>query len=243
MREAAGDLTPLWREFAATREVGLRNHLVEIHLELARTVAAMLFGNRGSLKVEFADYLQLATLGLIEAVDRFDVDRGVAFASFASVRVRGAVLNNLAGMSEQFQQLDLRRRLRQERVESLRRTPAAQPDLFAELADMAIGLALSHLLEGSGMLQVPEDGATAYQQHFYDSARERQLRETLARLVGALPDQERRVLRYHYFQNLAFTEIGELMGVGKVRVSQIHRHALRLLRDARSVGQPLARDI
>jgi RNA polymerase sigma factor for flagellar operon FliA len=243
MGEAAGDLTALWREFAGSRDVGLRNQLVEAHLNLARTVAATLYRHRGSLKVEFGDYLQLATLGLIEAVDRFDVDRGVAFASFATMRVRGAVLNNLAGMSEQFQQLDLRRRLRQERIESLHRSPGGQPDLFASLVDMAVGLALSHLLEGSGMLQLPDEGGTTYQQHFYDSTRERQLRETLARLVEALPDQERRVLRYHYFQNVAFTEIGDLMGVSKGRVSQIHRHALQLLREARGGGQSLERDI
>jgi RNA polymerase sigma factor for flagellar operon FliA len=243
MDEAGGDLTAQWRQFAATRDIGLRNHLVEANLGLARTIAATLYTRRGSLQLEFADYLQFATLGLIESVDRFDVERGVTFASFATQRIRGAVLNNLAGMSEQFQQLDLRRRLREERVESLRRSPDGVQDLFAQLADMAVGLALSQLLDGSAMLQPADEGGAAYQQQFYDSAHERQLRETLARLVQALPDQERRVVRYHYFQSIAFTEIGELMGINKQRISLIHRRALQLLKEGHARGRPFVRKV
>lgn len=237
------DLTARWREFATTRDLGLRNDLVESHLALARTVAAVLYGHRGGLEVEFADYLQFATLGLIEAVDRFDVERGVAFASFASIRIRGSVLNALSGLSEQYQQIDLRKRLRQERLDSLRRPALAGRDLFGGLAQMAVGLALSHLLEGSGMLQAQGDNAPSFKQEFYDGARDRQLREAIERLVHALPVQARRVVRYHYFQNIGFTEIAELMGLTKGRISQIHRQALLLLKEARG-GQPsLSREL
>lgn len=246
MTDASGDAAA-WREFAATRDATLRDQLIEAHLELARTVAATLYRQRGSLDVEFGDYLQFATLGLIEAVDRFDPMRGVSFASFASIRIRGAVLNSLEGLSEQYQQIDLRRRLRQERFESLRRPQGvphlASQDLFARLAEMAVGLALSHLLEGSGMLQAEGGEAQSYHQQFYDTARERQLRETLERLVKGLPDRERRVIRYHYFQNIGFAEIAQMMGVTKGRVSQIHRNALLSLRQAQPGGAPLSREM
>ena len=241
--DAKTDLAAAWRQFAATRDMGLRNHLIESHLELARTVAAVLFTHRGGLVVEFADYMQFATLGLIEAVDRFDIDRGVAFASFASARIRGSVLNNLSALSEHYQQLDLRKRLRQERIESLHKPLTGNRDLFGGLAELAIGLTLSHLLEGSGMLQGPSDAAPAYRQEFYDSVHERQLRETLARLVHTLPEQERRVIRYHYFQNIDFTEIADLLGLTKGRISQIHRHALVLLKEVRGGLPALSRDL
>lgn len=245
--DSRADLAAAWRELAATRDLGLRNQLVESHLKLARTVAAVLYRHRGGLAVEFGDYVQFATLGLIEAVDRFDVERGVPFASFASLRIRGSVLNSLAGLSEQYQQLDLRKRLRRERLESLRRPDAGTVqlhphDLFSGLAEMAIGLALAHLLEGSGMLQGLGDSTPAYRQEFYDSTRERQLRETLEMLVGSLPERERRVVRYHYFQNIAFSEIAELLGLTRGRVSQIHRQALLLLKAQRAGLPSLDRD-
>lgn len=246
MSEGDEALVAAWREFSATRALPLRNQLIEAHLTLARTQAAMLYRHRGSLQVEFADYLQFATMGLIEAVDRFDPARGVQFASFASQRIRGAVLNSLAALSEEYQQLDLRKRMRRERAESLRPVPGAPApplDLFSRLADMAVGLALSHLLEGSSMLQPEEGSAAAYHQHFYDAARERELRESLSRLVMSLPEQERRVIRYHYFQNVDFSDIAELLGLSKGRVSQIHRRALEKLRQAHAQGGQLQREL
>lgn len=229
----AEDLSAAWREFAATRDNALRNQLVEAHLELARIVAATLYRNRGSLEVEFADYLQLATLGLIESVDRYDATLGVQFDSYATLRIRGSVLNALTGLSEQYQQIDLRKRLRQERLESLRQQRNGPADLYGRLADVAVGLALAQLLEGSGMLQRDDETERSFQHHFYDSARERQLREAVDSAVQTLPDQERRVVRYHYYQKLGFTEIAELLGLSKGRVSQIHRQALQLLRRVR----------
>lgn len=235
MSAPEGEELALWRRYAAARDLDTRNRLVERHLELARTVAATLYARRGALPVEFGDYLQFATLGLVEAVDHYDAERGVAFASYASVRIRGTILNALEGLSERYQQLDLRRRLRDERLESLRAQPggATRRDPFAELADIAVGLALSRLLEGSGMLHEPSGPDPAYRQEFYDTTQERQLRETMGALVQALPEQERRVVRYHYFQNVAFKDIAELLGVTRGRVSQIHRQALLLLRQAR----------
>ena len=68
------------------RDADARNRLIEHHLPLARTIAATLFARRGAMVVEFMDYMQLATVGLIESIDRFDPQRGVAFEAFASRR-------------------------------------------------------------------------------------------------------------------------------------------------------------
>ena len=82
-----------------------------------------------------------------------------------------------------------------------------------------------------------QDGEHAYRQEFYDNAELRQVRASLARLVRALPEQERQVIHYHYYHGLGFTEIADLLALSKGRISQIHRHGILLLRDAHaSVG-------
>jgi RNA polymerase sigma factor for flagellar operon FliA len=233
---ASGEERRLWQEFVARRETESRNHLIERYLPLCRTIAASLFGRRGGVAVEFMDYMQLATVGLIEAIDRYDPRRGVDFESFAGHRIRGSVLNALESLSETYEQSSLRKRLRKDRLESLQRGWAAgKADLFGELADVAVGFALSYMLEGSGMLWADE-AHSAYRQDCYHSTEERQLRELLAKLVDALPDQERRVIRYHYYQGLEFQEIANLFGVTKGRISQIHRQGLQLIKEARAAG-------
>lgn len=224
----------LWAEFVERREPETRNHLIERYLPLCRAIAASLFARRGGVAVEYMDYMQLATVGLIESIDRYDPRRGVSFEAFAAQRIRGSVLNALEGLSETYEQSGLRKRLRQDRLESLQRGWAAgKGDLFGELADAAVGFALSYMLEGSGMVWSDET-QNAYRQDFYHGAEVRQLRELLARLVDALPDQERRVIRYHYYQGLEFREIADLLGLTKGRISQIHRQALQLIKEARA---------
>lgn len=233
----AAQAQQLWHTFGEQREAEARNRLIEHYLPLARRIAATLFARRGAMVVDFMDYMQLATVGLIESIDRFDPRRGVAFEAFAAQRVRGAVLNALQALSETYEQSELRKRLRQDRLDSLRRGLAVgRADLFGELADIAVGFALSYMLEGTGLLAPGGETESAHRHEFYRGVEQRQLAELLARLVDALPDQERRVIRYHYYQGLAFQEIAGLFGVTKGRISQIHRQALQLIKEARDAA-------
>ncbi len=75
-----------------------------------------------------------------------------------------------------------------------------------------------------------------YVEQFYDGVALREIKRRLVELVDALPDQERRVVKYHYFQNIDFTEIAAVLGVTKGRISQIHKRALVLLREAHAIA-------
>ena len=80
-------------------------------LPLSRAIAAQLFGRRVADDAEFADYMQYATLGLIEAVDAFDYRRGVKFNTFATYRIQGAIRNCIVNFSERREQVGLLFRL------------------------------------------------------------------------------------------------------------------------------------
>jgi RNA polymerase sigma factor for flagellar operon FliA len=237
------DEAALWRGFAASGDAELRRRLIERYLPLTRAVAASLYAARVADDAEFADYMQYATIGLIEAVDAFDWRRGVKFNTFATYRIQGAIRNSIVNFSERREQVGLVMRLKRERLDSIK-SDAPPPRhrrrnraLVQEMADVAVIWALSYLLEGSGMLAAR--GESHYVEQFYDGVELRQLRARLVELVDALPDQERRVVKYHYFQNIEFTVIARMFGVTKGRISQIHKRALLLLREARSIADGL----
>jgi RNA polymerase sigma factor for flagellar operon FliA len=238
--EAAALEAALWERFAGG-DAEARGQLIERYLPLCRMIAASLYAKRVADDAEFADYMQYATLGLIEAVENFDRGRGVQFNTFATYRIQGAIRNNIANFSERREQVGLLVRLKKERLESIkldagsvrpRRGKGSQ--LVRDMAEVAVIWALSYLLEGSGML-APRTEAH-YVEQFYDSLELKQLRERMVGLVDALPDQERRVVKYHYFQKLEFTEIAKIFGVTKGRISQIHKRALLLLREAHAIA-------
>ena len=154
----------LWAALGGSNDPRARAALIEHYLPFARTIAATLYARRGAVVVDFMDYMQLATLGFIESVDRFDAQRGVPFEAYAAPRIRGSVLNAFEALSETYGQSELRGRLRQDRLESLQRGWAAgKSDLFGELTDIAVGFALGYMLEGSGLVS-PDEAHDAYRQ-------------------------------------------------------------------------------
>ena len=102
----------LWRRAEASADPELRGQLVERYLPLCRAIAASLYARRVADDAEFADYMQYATLGLIEAVDSYDWRRGVRFNTFATYRIQGAIRNSIVNFSERREQLGLAYRLK-----------------------------------------------------------------------------------------------------------------------------------
>src|SRR6266480_2558604 len=228
---SSGEEADLWNRFVRERDASARTRLIERHVPFARILAAKLYAGRRVRETEFDDYLHYAILGLIEAVDKFDPGRNVLFRTFAAHRVQGSVLNNVERLSERDEQLALKARLRKQRLESLRegeKEGARTSKLFEEMADVAVGLALGYMLEGSGMYVAPEDSRA---QDVYSSHELKQLRAAIQAIVEILPERERDVIKYHYFHGLGVEEIANILGLSKGRISQIHRQALRSLRD------------
>ncbi|HYD79859.1 MAG TPA: sigma-70 family RNA polymerase sigma factor [Paucimonas sp.] len=219
----------LWRSWRIERDSAARERLIRLHMGYACALAAKAFSRRYNDEFEFAEYMQCATIGLLEAVDRFDPQYPASFRTFATPRIQGAILDGIERLSEQQQQISARQRILAERAASVCGERA--DDLFRQLAETAIGLAVGYLLEGSSMYQseeptLPDNG--------YSRLELRQLQERVRGLVEKLPEREKLVIKYHYLNHLQFETIAQIFSVSKGRVSQIHKRALAQLRDAAS---------
>ena len=232
----APDEARLW-ERCRRGDGAAREQLIDMHLPYARVVAASYYAKRVTDEIEFGDYLQLATVGLIECIDRYDPSLGVQFRTFAARRMQGALIDGIERMTEKQQQVAARKRLEQQRVESIKEglgeggtgRERTTEQLLAYVADAGLAFALAWLLDGTGLLQAGDPVETL---PFYRSVELRQLRERIVELVKSLPAQERRVVHEHYFQERPFQEIAEGMRLTRGRISQIHHKALRRLGDA-----------
>lgn len=212
------------------------------HLPHARRVAATYYRRRMHDEIEFDDYLQFAILGMMESIDRFDPLLGIRFRTFSGRRMHGTILDGLERMTEKQQQIASRRRAQKERLASLVAPQPASDEgvssqteaLFRYLAEVGVGLALSLMLDGTGMLRPGEaegGSATGMDTAYYRRTELRQLREKLLAHVEGLKPQARQVIRSHYVQAMPFDAIAASMGLTKGRVSQIHREALLWLRN------------
>jgi len=225
----------LWKAFKEENSSLARQDLFTLHYPYARKVARRHFLDRRTGDIELADLYQLASAGLLEAIDHFDPDLGPPFRVYARRRVSGSVLDGIAKMSEVREQISFRNRVRSERVRSLtvedaEFLPAA--DALDALIDIAVGLALGFMLEGTGLYAADEavrNSPTPANNAYVSLA----WKEAVSRVIGegdALPAREQTVIRSHYLTGLNFDQIGALLGVTKGRVSQLHRAAIALLK-------------
>ena len=231
-----------WMAWSSTRGQPARDELVSRYTELVRILAAKTYRNRYSAELEYADYVQFGMIGLLESIDRFNPAFGHKFETFASHRIRGAILSGVENLSEKQQQIATRKKVRAERVKSLARGNEgrernASSQALQRLADVAVGLALGFMLDNSGMFL---DGEPASGNTPYEQVELAQLRRRMSLLVQQLPPQECKVIRSHYFQHLQFEEIARSLGVTGSRVSQIHRVALARLRQMHAEAEGFA---
>jgi RNA polymerase sigma factor for flagellar operon FliA len=237
--DLASSATPqeatLWRRLRDSGDAAARDALLALHLPYARVVAKVYYAKRYHDEIEFGDYLQYASVGMLEALERYDPARGVQFRTFAARRMHGAILNGLERLTEKQQQIAARQRLRSERLQDLKvlaapeggAAPQGAQQLLRYVSDVGIGLALCWMLDGTSMVDSSEASVSI---PFYQSVALRQLRERLLKAIETLPAQERTVVRSHYLQEMAFDEIAAMLRLSKGRISQIHKQALLHLR-------------
>lgn len=221
----------LWERLREDGDEEARSVLLALHVPYARVVAAKLYAGRITEDVEFDEYLQFATVALIESLDRYDPGAGAQFRTYAHHRMTGAILSGLEKLSDRTQQLSLQRRLKADRLTLAREaktSPSAHADdLFRYLAEVGIGLALGAMLDGSNLL-IDEERWVPDQS--YERVELKQFTRRLKHLITQLTERESQVIQWHYLQSMSFEEIAEKLGISKPRVSQLHYQGLQRLK-------------
>jgi RNA polymerase sigma factor for flagellar operon FliA len=226
----AADRRSLWAQFVASPGPRLREQLIASYLSFTRNLAVRSYRMRGDNSVPFDDYLQYARVGLLEAIDRYDPGREASFETFASYRIRGAILNGLGHETELAAQRDFWRTHTAERIESLEcHSPASGSGDEAELGELVqltMGLAIGFLLESGESALIDETPAA----NPYAATELAQLSERVREAVSQLPEREQGIIRRHYFSQYEFQAIARELSLSKGRVSQLHAQALGRLR-------------
>jgi RNA polymerase sigma factor for flagellar operon FliA len=219
----------VWQAFLDEPGDMTRHRVFEAYLPFSRRVAAWVRRERSGSDLDMDDLRQHAAEGLLQAIDRFDPARGVAFEAFAAHRIAGCVIDGIGASSESRRQTAFRGRVRAERARSLRPEDASilsASEALKALGDLAVELALGFMLDEAAASPDIESGSrNAYESLAWSDT----LRVTLS-AIGSLPEQEQTVVRLHYLEGLEFARIADTLSLSRGRVSQIHAAALQRMR-------------
>jgi len=221
-----------------------RDRLVMQHVGLVKSLASRL-AQRVPAQVEISELISVGVLGLIDAAGRYKPSLGVPFDAFARRRIHGAMLDALRELDWAPRSLRKARREVDGAIAQLRHELGREPghdEIAASLrvsepeydrlldqlrsADLAVVRQANATIEGRNELEVAVDTSEGPHAHLERA----ELREMLARAIGQLPDRERQILALYYEEELTLAEIGQVIGVGESRVSQLRTQAIARLR-------------
>jgi RNA polymerase sigma factor for flagellar operon FliA len=246
---APTSLDELWRAYKSTGDGRLREQLILHYSPLVKYVAGRVSVGLPA-NVEQADFVSSGIFGLIDAIEKFDLDRSIKFETYAITRIRGAMIDELRALD--WIPRSVRQKARAvERAyatleASLRRTPS-EPEVAAEMGigleelhgvfsqlSLANVVALEELLhvgaDSGGTLSLVDTLEDTGADNPVEIAEDRELRRLLARAISTLPEREKTVVTLYYYEGLTLAEIGHVLGVTESRVSQIHTKSVLQLR-------------
>jgi len=247
----AVELRDLWRRYKDDGDERARERLVVAYSPLVKFIAGRMASGLPS-HVEEGDLISYGLLGLIGAIERFDLEREIKFETFAVARVKGAIIDELRSLD--WVPRSVRARARdvekanaklegklqrsptdEEMAEELKITVEDFQNALLEIANSSV-LALDDLWTfadpegGGGQISVLDTITDPNAVDPESEAQSSEVKDRLADAIESLPERERLVIALYYYENLTLREIGEVLGVTESRVSQLHTKAVLALR-------------
>lgn len=243
------DEKELWIRFKEKGSDSAREDLVVHHMRIVKYIAGRMAMHMPS-SVEMNDLIGWGVMGLMDAVEKFDHKQDIKFSTYASIRIRGAIIDQIRTLDWAPRSLrNMARRVGQAK-EKLRHVKGGEPsadDIAAEL-----GTTAEHVEDTITQLQTVqvlslddylpgEDSADARKRDVTHNPASpspsalAEMKERVGQVAHAilnLPDQQQKVLNLYYFEELTLKEIGLVLEVSESRVCQIHSAAMKSLRKA-----------
>ncbi|MDP8958747.1 MAG: RNA polymerase sigma factor WhiG [Actinomycetota bacterium] len=245
------DVQELWDRFKRTGDKEAREGLILNYSPLVKFVAGRVAVGLPR-NVEQADLVSYGIFGLIDAIDRFDLSRGVKFETYAVTRIRGAILDELRALDWVPRSVRARAREIERSIAELEHTlrrSATEEELahhmgipLAQLQDDLAEISLLGLVALDELINSQERDSASIGELMPDprgtdpvaAFEVEETRRVLADAINRLPDRERLVVTLYYYEGLTLSEIGQVLSVTESRVCQIHTKAVLSLRNRMS---------
>lgn len=234
----------LWEEYEKTQSPKIREQIIIEYAPLVNLVAgrlSMYFGNN----VEYDDLVGYGIFGLIDAIDKFDFNKAVKFETYASLRIRGAILDRIRKMDW----IPRTVRQKQKKLEQAEREIELSTGRTASDEELAkkLEISIDELNEWQSYVRVNslisineyiEQGCEiemnpVQNSHFEQPEKvveQEELKVILAKSLESLTEKERTVIVLYYYEELTLKEISKVLEVSESRVSQLHTKALMKLK-------------
>ena len=234
----------LWADYAKQKSPDIREKLIIEYAGLVKLVAGRLSMYLG-YTVEYDDLVGYGTFGLIDAIDKFDSLKGVKFETYASLRIRGAILDQIRKMDwipRTLRQKQKKLETAYQKLEVKYGRAGTEEELADELeisvdelntwqnqTNVTNLISLDEFLEQGSEIRVDSNTSIQFQQPERIVERD-ELKKMLAEMLEKLTENERKVILLYYYEELTLKEISKILEVSESRISQLQTKALKKMK-------------
>lgn len=232
-------LDELWKLYKETKDINYKKALIERYIQLVKIVAGRLYNFYGG-NVEYEDLMGFGVFGLIDAIDKFDINRDLKFETYAQIRIRGSIIDSLRkidwvprGLRKKAKEIEntiskVENKLGRsatiiEIAEELEVDEKEVENTLSELSTINV-LSLEETLAIKGDISCdPDSPETMFEA--------KELKLILKEAIEKLSEKEKMVVSLYYFDELTYKEIANVLEVSESRISQIHSKAIISLKN------------
>lgn len=234
----------LWKDYIEHPSERLREQIIIEYVSLVKLVAGRLNMYLG-YTVEYDDLVSYGIFGLIDAIDKFDYGKGIKFETYASLRIRGSILDQIRKMDW----IPRSVRQKQKQMESAITKLEKEKGTHIDDVDIAgeLGISLEEYRNWEGLTNISniasldefmeqgtENGVKEFRNTTYiepDEAVDREeLKKMLMEALELLTEKEKKVVLLYYYEELTLKEISKVLEVSESRISQLHSKALEKMK-------------
>ena len=234
----------MWEDYAMSHSPQIREQIIIEYASLVKIVAGRLSMYLG-YTVEYDDLVGYGTFGLIDAIDKYDLMKGVKFETYASLRIRGAILDQIRKMDwiprtlrqkqkkmdQAYQKLEIEHGRVGTDEEVAQEIGISTEELtnWQNQTKVTNVFSLDDFLDQGAEVRVDSDCSLQFEQPERVMEKE-EMKETLIKTLEMLTENEKKVITLYYYEDLTLKEISHILEVSESRVSQLHTKALQKMR-------------
>lgn len=232
------NIDDLWIKYMETKDKKLKKLLIENYIELVKVVSGRMYNFYGS-QVEYDDILGYGVLGLIDSIDRFDLSKNVKFETYAQIRIRGEIIDNIRKLDWIPRSLRKKSKDLQDAISKLEnklgKTPSNEElanylkvsleEIESTLSDISTFniTSLEETILENGDYNFAEGQSSNTPEDLYE---QKEMKKILAESISKLDENEQKVISLYYYEELTYREIGYILNLSESRISQIHSKSI-----------------
>lgn len=238
------NLSEEWKAYKNDGSQNAKETLIVEYVELVKIIAGRLYSSFNA-NVDFDDLVSYGIIGLIDAIEKFDISKNVKFETYANIRIRGAIVDQIRALDwiprstrQKFKQLDeVLSKLHNQHgdnitdqmlADEMDMTPKELNKFLGEASALSVISLDEKLSENSNFSIRSDDREISPEGNLFDKETKKLLQER----IESLPEREKMIINLYYFSELTYKEIASVLEISESRISQLHSKAILKLRGA-----------